>query len=332
MREIKIFSLFSGIGGSSQGYKQAGCTVLGAIEFLDYQANNYRLNFPGTAVYEQDIRTLDVGKVMESLNIRPGELDILDGSPPCSSFSSAGKGSKLWGIVKPYGNKKQRTDDLFFQYVRFLQEMQPRIFIAENVAGLARGPNRGMLMKFTDAFRDAGYKVKAKILNCAYYGVPQARPRLFFIGVRDNIGLLPTHPEPDAKPMISGPALAKVVNTEADLAAVQIKGEMTLARLKGLRRGAAHKERFTLRKSHPGHPIPTLVAAGGQVSSNAAAHWDNRKFTIPELKVICGFPKTWKTTGPFHRIGEGFARAVPPPTMERIARHVISTVLEATNG
>lgn len=115
----KVISLFSGVGGSSSGYKQAGLDVVAAVEFIDHQASNYRLNNKSATVYEADIRELDPTSILNDLNIKIGELDVLDGSPPCASFSSCGASYKHWGKVKEYSNKKQRTDDLFFEYIRF---------------------------------------------------------------------------------------------------------------------------------------------------------------------------------------------------------------------
>ncbi len=130
---MKIISLFSGIGGSSEGYIADGNEVVAAVEFLDYQAETYRINHPETKVYEEDIRKLDPLKILEELGLKVGELDVLDGSPPCSSFSVSGKGSKGWGDEKSYGNRKQVTDDLFFEYIRFVDAIKPKFFVAEKV-------------------------------------------------------------------------------------------------------------------------------------------------------------------------------------------------------
>ena len=135
---MRVISLFSGIGGSSEGYIAAGADVLASVEFLDYQARVYRANHPETRVYEEDIRKLDPLEIISDLGLKVGELDVLDGSPPCSSFSVSGKGAKGWGKAKSYGNRKQVTDDLFFEYIRFVDAMPEEL----RKIGLAYRNNR----------------------------------------------------------------------------------------------------------------------------------------------------------------------------------------------
>ena len=122
---------------------------------------------------------------------KPGELDLLDGSPPCASFSTAGKREAGWGKVKAYSDTKQRTDDLFFEYARLLAGIRPRVFVAENVSGLVKGTAKGYFKLVLSALRDCGYRVEAKVLDASWLGVPQARQRLIFIGVRDDLGVGP---------------------------------------------------------------------------------------------------------------------------------------------
>lgn len=161
---MRVISLFSGIGGSSEGYIASGAEVLAAVEFLDYQASVYRANHPKTKVYEEDIRKLDPLKILEDLGLKVGELDVLDGSPPCSSFSVSGKGSKGWGEAKSYGNRKQVTDDLFFEYIRFVDAIRPKFFVAENVKGLLLGKNKAYLSFILKSFPKE-YRIKVFLLN-----------------------------------------------------------------------------------------------------------------------------------------------------------------------
>jgi DNA (cytosine-5)-methyltransferase 1 len=215
--KYKVISTFSGIGGSSQGYKQAGFEVLASVEFLDYQAANYRLNHPNTKVYETDIRTLNPEQVLKDLNLKPRELDILDGSPPCSSFSTAGKREKGWGEIKAYGNKKQRTDDLFFEYIRFLKYIQPKVFVAENVKGLTMGTAKGYFNEIFQALKDCGYTVKAKVMNACNYSVPQSRERTIFIGVRTDLGINPSYPEKHEKIITVKEAWENLIQSDEEI-------------------------------------------------------------------------------------------------------------------
>ncbi|MCE3236121.1 MAG: cytosine methyltransferase [Vampirovibrio sp.] len=129
----KVISLFAGCGGSSLGYKLAGCEVLAAVEYDKNAAAVYRENFEGTRLYEADITLLDPESVLADLNLKPGKLDILDGSPHCQGFSMAGK--------RRMNDPRNR---LFEEYVRFLKIMRPRAFVMENVPGLVIGNMRSI--------------------------------------------------------------------------------------------------------------------------------------------------------------------------------------------
>jgi DNA (cytosine-5)-methyltransferase 1 len=193
-------STFSGCGGSSLGYKMAGFRVLWANEFIPAAQDTYRANHPGTILDTRDIRTVQPADVLEAIGMQAGELDLLDGSPPCASFSTAGKREAGWGKVKAYSDTKQRTDDLFFEYTRLLQGIQPKTFVAENVSGLVKGTAKGYFLEILAALKECGYTVTAKLLDAQWLGVPQMRQRVIFVGVRNDLvakyGVKPAHPKP----------------------------------------------------------------------------------------------------------------------------------------
>lgn len=204
MREIeklppngyKLVSTFSGCGGSCLGFRMAGFQTLWASEFIAAARDVYRLNHPGIAVDERDIRKVHPSEILDVIGLRPGELDVLEGSPPCASFSTAGKREAHWGEVKKYSDTKQRTDDLFFEFARILRGLQPRMFVAENVSGLVKGKAKGYFKEILAELKDCGYVVKAKLLDAQWLGVPQARQRIIFVGVRNDLGVQPVHPAP----------------------------------------------------------------------------------------------------------------------------------------
>jgi DNA (cytosine-5)-methyltransferase 1 len=101
---FKVVSLFAGAGGSSTGYRLAGGKVLAINEFLEEAQDTYRANYPNTHIFPQDIRELTGEMILNQIGVKRGELDILDGSPPCASFSTAGKKEKMWGQVKKVFN------------------------------------------------------------------------------------------------------------------------------------------------------------------------------------------------------------------------------------
>src|SRR4029079_15650486 len=117
-------------------------------EFIEAARETYRANAaPYTIIDGRDIRVIQPDEVLDAIKLRAGELDLLDGSPPCASFSTAGKRAALWGKVKKYSDTAQRTDDLFFQFTRLLKGIQPKTFVPENVAGLVRGQAKGVFIE-----------------------------------------------------------------------------------------------------------------------------------------------------------------------------------------
>lgn len=315
----RIISLFSGIGGSSEGYILAGFKPLAAVEFLDYQAEVYRINHPETKVYEEDIRNLDPLKVLEDVGVGVGELEILDGSPPCSSFSVSGKGAKYWGKAKAYGNKKQVTDDLFFEYIRFVDAIKPKFFVAENVKGLILGKNKAYLSYILRNFKD--YDVKIFLLNSKDFGVAQSRNRVFLVGKRSDY-----KPDFDFNlnipklPIISaGEALEDIENDPVELEDSNIEKYSIYPKLKRLRIGESD---FNLVKANPAKPSPTLTATIGGKGSNAAHHWENRRFTPKELRRLAGFPDNFIYSKDLNRAREGFGRAVTPPVTFAIGQSI----------
>lgn len=183
---FKVFSCFSCGGGSSMGYKLAGFEVVGNCEIDPvtneiYKQNNHpRLNFC------MDVREF---AKMETYPEELKNLDILDGSPPCTTFSMAGKREKSWGKIKTFaeGNVKQRLDDLFFPFIDCAKRLQPKVVIAENVKGLILANARGYVNEIIEEFDRAGYRTQIFLLNAASAGVPQRRERVFFICQRKDL-------------------------------------------------------------------------------------------------------------------------------------------------
>lgn len=316
---MRVISLFSGIGGSSEGYILAGAEVLAAVEFLDYQASVYRANHPKTKVYEEDIRKLDPLKILEDLGLKVGELDVLDGSPPCSSFSVSGKGSKGWGEAKSYGNRRQVTDDLFFEYIRFVDAIRPKFFVAENVKGLLLGKNKAYLSYILKSFPKE-YRIKVFLLNSKDFGVPQSRNRVFIIGARKDIA-----GEFDLalkkKPVVlAGRAIEDLKPTKAELKEADISKYSIYPKLKKLGIGESD---FNLVKANPYRVSPTITATIGGKGSNALHHWDNRRFTVRELKRLAGIRDDFDFSSVSDdRAREGVGRAVTPPVTEAIAKSI----------
>lgn len=184
---LRVISTFSGCGGSSLGFRWAGYRSLWSSEFVPEAAETYRANFPDVPLGVQDIRDVEPALLLERFDIDRGDLDVLEGSPPCASFSMAGKRDAHWGEVKSYSDVKQRTDDLLMEYARLLAGLLPRAFVMENVPGLLGGVATGYVSEIVNAFTDAGYKVEAKVIDAQHLGVPQRRKRAIFVGFRRDV-------------------------------------------------------------------------------------------------------------------------------------------------
>lgn len=179
-KDVKVFSCFSCGGGSTMGYKRAGFEVLGNLE-IDPKINAmYVKNHHPKYNYNMDIR--DFNK-LEELPPELMHLDILDGSPPCTTFSFAGKREKVWGKEKRFreGQKKQTLDDLFFHFLDTVEKLHPKIVIAENVKGLIQGNAKGYVNQIVKRFKELGYDVQIFLLNAALMNVPLYRERVFFV-------------------------------------------------------------------------------------------------------------------------------------------------------
>lgn len=186
----KVFSCFHCGGGSTMGYKLAGYEVLGGVEIDPEMMKIYRANHNPKHSFlmgVQEFNKLPKDKIPDELF----DLDILDGSPPCSTFSTAGLREKAWGEKKKFreGQAEQVLDDLFFEFIKIAEILKPKIIVAENVKGLVIGNAKGFVKMIADQFNKAGYDVQFFLLNAAFMGVPQRRERTFFVARRKDIYL-----------------------------------------------------------------------------------------------------------------------------------------------
>ena len=185
-----VFGTFICGGGSTMGYKLAGYNHLGGVEIDPKVAEIYRCNHHPKNLYVEDLRKFNA---RSDLPPELYDLDMLDGSPPCSTFSMAGSREKAWGKKKVFreGQEKQTLDDLVFVYCDTIAKLKPKVCLLENVAGLAKGNARTYCRRIVDRIKGCGYRVQVFLLNAANMGVPQHRVRTFFIGLRNDFDLPP---------------------------------------------------------------------------------------------------------------------------------------------
>lgn len=181
-----VFSCFACGGGSTMGYKLAGFDVIGCNEIDPKMMEAYRANHNPKYSYLEPIQEF---KLRDDLPEELYNLDILDGSPPCSSFSMAGNREKDWGKEKKFreGQTEQVLDTLFFDFIDVAKKLKPKVVVAENVKGLLAGDAKKYVGKIMDAFDSAGYYADFILLDASKMGVPQRRERVFFYGIRKDI-------------------------------------------------------------------------------------------------------------------------------------------------
>ena len=182
----KVFSCFACGGGSTMGYKLAGFDVIGHNDIDKKMIEVYKENHNPKFSFLESITTFAKRK---DLPKELYELDILDGSPPCSSFSMAGNREKDWGKEKVFreGQAEQVLDTLFFDFIDLAKELQPKVVVAENVKGLLLGAAKSYVIEIYKSFDEAGYYCQHFLLNASKMGVPQRRERVFFIALRKDL-------------------------------------------------------------------------------------------------------------------------------------------------
>ena len=185
---LKVFSCFACGGGSTMGYKLAGCEVLGCCEIDPKMNEVYVKNHNPKYNYLMDIR--EFNKVPnKDLPEELFNLDILDGSPPCTTFSMAGDREESWGKKKKFreGQAEQTLDDLSFVFIETVAKLKPKVVIMENVEGLVKGEAFSYVQKIYKQLGEVGYKLKHWVLKAQHMGVPQRRHRVFFIALRKDV-------------------------------------------------------------------------------------------------------------------------------------------------
>jgi DNA (cytosine-5)-methyltransferase 1 len=427
----KMVSTFSGCGGSCLGFKMAGFDVLWANEFIPEAQETYRANHPATMLDTRDIRTVNAEDILSALSMKSGDLDVFEGSPPCSAFSTAGSRNKGWGKEKNYSDgAKQIVDDLFFEYARLLDGLQPKVFVAENVSGLVKGTAKGYFKEILRGLRQCGYQVEARLLDAQWLGVPQARQRLIFLGVRNDLNVGPSFPSPlpyrysvnealsmphdfftydsrgafgkhdltgrpvntittnnhhwrvteesrivvrrgpkaervvfltkNPSPTVTAGGLSNVSHYQAAInqpgthdpetgqelkvgpyvwnddgnaydpetgARIDIRETSLDSEWEREKASSGSAKFFQLRVAEGNKPLATVTASGGGRGTAGVTHMTPRKFTLGELRRLCGFPDDFVLTGSYAQRWERLGRSVPPVMMSHVAAHIRDEIL-----
>lgn len=338
---FKVASTFSGGGGSCLGYRMAGYQIIYANEFVEEAQKTYRANHKGTYLDCRDIRTVTPESILKLTHTQRGEIDLFDGSPPCCAFSTAGKREKGWNKERNYSDgKRQRIEDLFEEYIRILNGLQPKTFVAENVSGMVKGKAIGYFKYYLKRMKDCGYNVEAKLLNAKWLGVPQARERIIFVGVRKDLNMVPVFPKPFPYYYTLGEAFDGLPENRAEkdrLIAEGLKykwGTVAKKLPKNCKRAISgssvmNGSYFNLIRESMYMPCSTVCQTYGNASAAGNIHpIEDRKFTIAELKRITSIPDDFILTGDYAQQWERLGRMVPPIMMMNISKTIQKEILE----
>lgn len=310
---LKVFSTFACGGGSTMGYKLAGYDVIGANDIDKDMERVYRENFNPKIYIKAPIKDLLTIDLPEELY----NLDILDGSPPCSTFSMAGQREKNWGKEKKFreGQSKQVLDDLFFDFIDLAERLKPKVIVAENVKGMLAGNAKGYLVEIHKRFEDIGYNVQLFCLNAASMGVPQKRERIFFICSRKVLGFPKIELNFNEKQILfKNVSEGKIINFE--------KIENSRAELydicdEGKPISTVHKKGSFFNSIVVGrNKVCNTIASGSYLYHPE----QKRKLSKTELELIGTFPLDYNFLNikPIYLIG----MSVPPVMMAQIANQI----------
>jgi len=320
---LKVFGTFICGGGSTMGYKLAGFDHIGGVEIDKKVAEIYKLNHNPKHLFVEDIR--DFNKRTD-LPKELFELDILDGSPPCSTFSMAGSREKAWGKEKVFreGQAKQRLDDLVFVYCDTIIKLQPKVFLLENVKGIIQGNAKVYSKNIVKKMTDAGYNVQVFCLNAASMGVPQKRERVFFIGHKKEHNLPKLKLQFNEKAITFGEIIVNE-KSENDLTKVQFdlwkKQKPTDKTLADVRNEANGFTDYLIDKKE----VCPTITSGGKFLSKQYPRW-----LVKSEFCNCGtYPQDYefKKIEPQYLIG----MSVPPVMTAQIANQIYLQWFKSSN-
>lgn len=340
-----VIDLFAGCGGGSLGFRAAGFSPLAAVELDPLAASSYEANL-GLKPIVRDIRTVSGSDVLSAANLRPGDLTLLFGCPPCQSFTVLRRGQNATSV-------DQRRNKLPREYLRLVGELRPRHLAFENVPGMVDGRGRAEFDLLLDGITALGYRATWKIIDAVDYGVPQRRKRLLVIASRV---VEPQLPAPTHGPDDSGLAafatvrqtighLVDTSETTDPLHRPRRHSELALRRLRSLREGQARADlpeelQLACHRNHNGHydiygrmwwdrPSPTLTSGCTNVTRGRFAHpTADRAITVREALLLQTFPSDATLLGGVEAMALQVGNAVPP----RLAQEIGAVVARMERG
>ena len=322
--ELYAIDLFSGCGGLSLGLKGAGFTVVAAVEIDRKAQETYRLNHPNVCLYAEDIRKLDPVQMLQEAGLKVGELDLLAGCPPCQGFSRLRTKNKVTSV-------SDDRNDLVDDFLRFIEIMQPKTVMLENVPALAKDSRFMGMQKQLYAL---GYQTVVNVLDAADYSVPQRRKRLIMLASRVHV---PIVADKARKRLTVRQALRGIAEPGQGKDKLHGLGENRSQKVRdlialipkdgGSRRDLPSKFQLDCHKRSDGFRdvygrlawddvAPTITSGCHNPSKGRFLHpGQNRTISLREAAVLQGFPRSYKfdVTHGKESIALMIGNALPPP-------------------
>jgi len=363
--ELTVISLFTGAYGLDLGFELAGYRITLALDISEISYKNLKANRPKIPFLLGDIRRFSTTDILKEAGLKPGEVDIITGGPPCQPFSPAGKRQSL---------KDPRAAPLM-DFIRVIKEARPKVFVMEEVPGILSARIRHVPIKergrrplapeekpgsawkvVLEELEKTGYRITWKVLNAADYGTPQVRERVIVIGVRPDINKQPIFPEPTHSRTPKG--LFKTLRPWLTLAEALagIKDHIGFIplppkyakymkyippggnwrqipdKLKPEAMNAAYKagggRMGFYRRLTWFEPSPTLVTSPAMKATMMVHPWEDRPLSVKEYLRIQGFPDDWRVVVPIQSAYRLFGEAVPVPLAKSIARTLRNRVFD----
>ena len=325
--------LFAGAGGLALGLEQAGFDNLLSNDFDKDSCNTLKLNRPDWKIYHEPIEQLAERDLLKELNLSEGELDLLSGGYPCQSFSYAGKRLGLNDI----------RGTMFYYFAKVLEQLKPKMFLAENVKGLVNHDGGKTLSTMINVFEEIGYRVQYKVLNAWDYGVAEKRERIVIIGIRNDLDVEFNYPEPHEYKPVLRDVLKDVPKSEGasypqskkevfdlvppggcwrdlpdDIARAYMKGSYGLG---GGKTGMARRISWD-------EPSLTILCSPCMKQTDRCHPDETRPFTVRESARIQSFPDEWEFSGNMLNKYKQIGNAVPVNLAKEIGLAIVKTLQE----
>jgi DNA (cytosine-5)-methyltransferase 1 len=336
MKNRTAIDLFSGAGGLTQGLKQAGFNVIGAVESVSTYAESYRMNHPKTNLKESDITKIEPADYMKELGLKVGELDLLAGCPPCQGYSTIGTRNR--------GKKNDPRNELVYEVLRFAIAFQPKTIMMENVPALN---NDERLKRLVNDLKNLGYSVDHKVLKMSHYNVPQGRRRMIMLASRfDNIEVVKQELDEDKMQTVRD-AIAFLppagnsndpLHDASDNRSDKVKNLISMIpKDGGSRTDLGEEHQLECHKRTTGFrdvygrmawdkPSPTITGGCNNPSKGRFIHpEENRVITLREAALLQTFPPDYKFSFKSGKTGVAMmiGNALPPTFIEFHARKLI---------